>query len=171
MSNSETRQISYDNAAPEFAYDPDTQPELFSGVRTKRFLAFLIDAAIILMLTLVVGILVGILGVLTLGLGWLLYGAIFPVVALVYTAMTAGGPNSATVGMRMAGLQMRTWYGAPMYRLLAAMHALVFYFTVSLLTPFIVVISLFNGRKRCLHDMLMGTIIINKPNGEPEFSR
>ena len=145
----------------EFAYDPDTQPELFEGVRSRRFLAFLIDATIILILTFIVGVLVFLLGILTLGFGWLLYGGIFPAVALIYTAMTAGGPNSATIGMRTMGLEMRTWYGTKMYHLLAAMHALVFYFSISILTPFVLLVCLFNGRKRCLHDMLMGTIVIN----------
>ena len=51
------------------------------------------------------------LGVLTLGLAWLLFGLIFPAVGLGYNALTIGGPNSATIGQRMMGLEWRTWYG------------------------------------------------------------
>jgi uncharacterized RDD family membrane protein YckC len=31
------------------------------------------------------------------------------------------------------------------------------------LTPFILIVGLFNGRKRLLHDMLVGTVLINNP--------
>jgi uncharacterized RDD family membrane protein YckC len=34
---------------------------------------------------------------------------------------------------------------------------------VSFLTPFIVLVALFNHRRRLLHDMLVGTIVINNP--------
>jgi uncharacterized RDD family membrane protein YckC len=70
-------------------------------------------------------------------------------------------PPSATFGMRLFDLEIRTWYGARMTGLLGAFHTLLFYFSVSILTPFILLLALFDGRKRCLHDMLMGTVIVN----------
>ena len=48
-----------------------------------------------------------------------------------------------------------------MYFLLGAVHAVGFWLTVSLLTPFVLLVGLFNDRKRLLHDMLLGTIVIN----------
>jgi len=60
-------------------------------------------------------------------------------------------------------LEMRTWYGAPMYFLLGAVHAIVFWITVSALTPLILLVCLFNDRRRLLHDMLVGTVVINNP--------
>jgi len=42
-------------------------------------------------------------------------------------------------------------------------HAIVFWVTVSFLTPFIVLVAFFNHRRRLLHDMLVGTIVINNP--------
>ncbi|RMF08162.1 MAG: hypothetical protein D6773_02840 [Alphaproteobacteria bacterium] len=59
------------------------------------------------------------------------------------------------------GLQMRTWYGERMYALLGAFHAILFYFTIALLTPFVLLIAPFNARKRCAHDFLAGTVVIN----------
>ena len=41
------------------------------------------------------------------------------------------------------------------------MHAVVFWVSVSFLTPLILLVGLFNGRRRLLHDILLGTIIIN----------
>ena len=43
------------------------------------------------------------------------------------------------------------------------MHAIAFWLTVSLLTPFVLLVGLFNDRRRLLHDMLLGTIVINSP--------
>jgi uncharacterized RDD family membrane protein YckC len=144
-----------------FAYDPDTQPELFEGVLSKRIVAFLIDALIIVALMVPAALLVAILGIVTLGIGWLLFAPLFALVALGYVALTLGGPASATVGMRMAGLEMRTWSGAPMFALLAIMHALIFWFSIGLLTPLILLVGLFTRRRQLLHDLLLGTVVLN----------
>ena len=69
--------------------------------------------------------------------------------------------------MRMVDLEMRTWYGRPCYFVLGAVHAIGFWLTVSFLTPFILLVGLFNDRSRLLHDMLVGTIVINN---EPRAS-
>ena len=58
---------------------------------------------------------------------------------------------------------MRTWYGAPAYFVLGAVHAIVYWVTVSFLTPFVLLVGFFNDRRRLLHDMLVGTIVINNP--------
>ena len=63
--------------------------------------------------------------------------------------------------MRAMDLEMRTWYGAPAYFVLGAVHAIVFWITVSVLTPFVLLVCLFNERRRCLHDILVGTVVIN----------
>ena len=68
--------------------------------------------------------------------------------ALVYYGLTFGSPASATIGMRVMDLEMRTWYGAPCYFVLGAVHAIVFWLTVSVLTPLILLVGLFNDRRR-----------------------
>ena len=128
---------------------------------SRRLLAFLFDAAIILALTLAGWVLLLLLGVLTFGLAWLAMGLVFPFVALVYSGMTLGGPNSATLGMRIMGIELRTWYGDRPYFVLGAVHAVFFWVSVSILTPFIVLIGPFNSRRRLLHDFLLGTVVIN----------
>jgi uncharacterized RDD family membrane protein YckC len=144
-----------------FAYDPHTQPELFEGVLSKRIVAFLVDAVLIVALMIPAALVIFVLGVVTLGIGWLLFPVLFIVVALGYVALTLGGPNSATPGMRMAGIEMRTWSGAPMFSLLAMIHALLFWFSVSILTPLILLVGLFTSRKQLLHDLLLGTVVVN----------
>jgi len=37
----------------------------------------------------------------------------------------------------------------------------VYWVSVSLLSPFILLVGFFNARKRLLHDMIVGTVVIN----------
>lgn len=160
MSNSHT-DTALDNAARVHAFDPATRPELFSGVLSKRFFGFLLDAAAIVVLTAIGWVATVVLGIFTLGLLWLLLGLVFPVIALCYTGFSLGGAHSATPGMRAMGLQMRQTDGDPMFTLLGMAHGLIFWVSVAGLTPFIVLVGLFNARKRLLHDFLLGTVVVN----------
>lgn len=146
------------------AFDPYLQPDLFRGVLTRRAIAFLIDL-IVLSIPIVLAVLfIAVFGLVTLGLGWALYWLVSPasvIWALVYYGASLGGPHSATIGMRVMDLEMRTWYGAPSYFLLGAMHAVLFWISVSVLSPFVLLIGFFNGRRRLLHDMVLGTVVVN----------
>jgi uncharacterized RDD family membrane protein YckC len=44
---------------------------------------------------------------------------------------------------------------------LGAVHAVVFWISVSVLTPFILLVGFFNARRRLLHDILVGVVLIN----------
>ncbi|ALK09963.1 RDD family protein [Blastochloris viridis] len=146
------------------AYKPEAEPELFAGVLQRRFGAFLVDACIIIAPIVALSLVFTVFGVLTLGLGFVLLWLLGPIAvgwALFYTAMTLGGPFSATVGMRMNGLEMRTWYGAKVYPLLACVHLIALYISVSALTPLVLAVGLFNGRRRLLHDFICGMVMIN----------
>ena len=148
------------------AYDPATNPELFEGVLARRVVAFVIDIVIIAVPVILAALFIFAFGVVTLGLGFAFYWLLSPaaiVWALIYFGVTLGGPRSATVGMRMVDLEMRTWYGAPAYFVLGAVHAVAFWFTISFFTPFILLVAFFNERRRLLHDMLLGTVVINSP--------
>jgi uncharacterized RDD family membrane protein YckC len=146
------------------AYDPATQPELFEGVLARRVVAFIIDFVIIAIPVVLAAMFIFAFGIVTLGLGWMLYWLLPPgsvIWALVYFGVTLGGPRSATIGMRTMDLEMRTWYGAPAYFVLGAVNAIVFWLSVSALTPFILLVAFFNERRRLLHDIILGTVVIN----------
>ena len=95
-------------------------------------------------------------------IAWLLFGLVFPAVGLGYNAVTIGGKNSATLGQRMMGLEVRMWYGGKVTPLVAAFHALLFWFAFVVFCP-ILLWALFDSRKRCLHDILAGVLFINRP--------
>ena len=149
------------------AFDPWLQPELFRGVLTRRVFAFLIDLVVLVVLSIPVilaCVFIALFGAVTLGLGWALFWLVSPaslIWALIYYGATLGGPHSATMGMRMMDLELRTWYGAPSYFVLGAMHAVMFWISVSFLTPLVLLVGLFTSRRRLLHDILTGTIVIN----------
>jgi uncharacterized RDD family membrane protein YckC len=151
-------------SAPPHAFDPYTQPDLFRGVATRRVIAFLIDLFVLAVPIALAVIFIAIFGLVTLGLGWVLFWLVSPasvIWALVYYGATIGGPHSATIGMRMMDLELRTWYGAPGYFVLGAVHAVCFWISVSVLSPFVVLLGLFNSRRRLLHDFVLGTVVIN----------
>jgi uncharacterized RDD family membrane protein YckC len=148
------------------AYDPAQSPELFAGVLPRRVLAFAIDVAVILAPVAIAFVIIVLFGLVTFGLGWALLALLYPgtvIWALAYYGLTLGGPSSATIGMRVLELEMRTWYGAPCYFVLGAVHAVAFYVSVSVLTPLVLLVCLFNQRHRLLHDIVLGTVVINSP--------
>ena len=104
------------------AYDPVTNPELFDGVLARRVLAFVIDLVILAIPLILVWLFIFAISIVTLGLGFGLF-ALMPMItviwAIFYYGTTLGGPRSATIGMRVIDLEMRTWYGAPSYFVLA----------------------------------------------------
>jgi uncharacterized RDD family membrane protein YckC len=152
------------SASAQQAYDPWLQPELFRGVLTKRLFAFLIDLVILSIPIILAIIFITLFGIVTLGLGWFLFWLISPfsvIWALLYYGMSLGGPNGATVGMRMMDIEMRTWSGDRPYFVLGAVHAVLYWVSVSFLTPLVLLVGLFNGRRRLLHDVVLGTVFIN----------
>jgi uncharacterized RDD family membrane protein YckC len=153
-----------DGGVPPHAFDPDLQPELFRGVLTRRVIAFLIDLVVLSVPVILGYIFIFLFGIVTLTLGWMLFWLAWPatiVWAIVYYGSSIGGPHSATMGMRAMDLEVRTWYGAPGYFVLGACHAVLYWVSVSFLTPLVLLIGLFNGRRRLLHDMILGTVVIN----------
>jgi uncharacterized RDD family membrane protein YckC len=164
MPEGEPRRIGIDAELKPHAYDPATQPELFEGVLLRRVVALLIDVLVMAIPLAFLALFIFMFGLVTLGLGWFLFLAFGPLAviwAILYYGLTFGSAASATLGMRVMDIEMRTWYGAPAYFVLGAVHAIGYWISVSFLTPLVLLVALVNDRKRLLHDMLLGTIVIN----------
>ncbi|MER8433240.1 RDD family protein [Mesorhizobium caraganae] len=131
----------------------------YDGVRTRRILAFIIDYCIVALLTLPFAILVAVLGLLTFGLGWALYSILVPAVAILYIWNTLGGRNQATSGMRMMGIRLDRLDGSRIDGLTAVVHSVQFWASTVILTPLVLLVTLFSDRKRTLHDLLLGTVV------------
>jgi uncharacterized RDD family membrane protein YckC len=129
----------------------------YDGVLSRRIFAFLIDYVVMGIVILVLGFVIGILGVLTFGLAWLLYAILVPIVVIPYVALTLGGRDQATPGMKAMDLKIIKDDGTKIDWLIATVHLVLFWVFNTILTPFILLLALFTGRKRALHDILLGT--------------
>ena len=132
---------------------------VYDGVRTRRILACVVDYLIVGLLTIPFAILVLVLGLLTLGLGWMLFSVLVPAVAALYIWNTLGGPNQATVGMKMMGIRLDRLDGGRIDGLTAVAHTVLFWAGNVILTPLVLLVTLFSDRKRALHDLLLGTVV------------
>lgn len=132
----------------------------YSGIRTRRIFAFLLDYLIVGVLLVPVGIVVFVLGLLTLGWAWSLFTVIVPIVALTYVFFTLGGANQATTGMRAMGVRLERLDGRRIDGLTAVAHTVLFWLGNTVLTPLILLVTLFSDRKRTLHDLLLGTVAV-----------
>jgi uncharacterized RDD family membrane protein YckC len=146
--------------ANELEYDPAVRPERYEGVRTRRVFAFLADFAVVGFLMVAAYVVIGIVGVFTLGLLWLLLPAVWPVVAILYSVLSVGGPHSATPGMRFMGIEIRNVRGERIDYGIALLHVLGFWFSVAILTPLVLLVALFTERKQLLHDLILGTVAV-----------
>ena len=131
----------------------------YDGVRTRRVMACILDYIVVGLLLIPFGILVFLLGLLTLGLGWSLFGLLAPLVAAIYVWNTLGGPAQAPVGMPMMGIRLDRLDGGRVDGLTAVVHSFLFWAGNVVLTPLILLVSLFSERKRTLHDLLLGTVV------------
>ncbi len=144
-------------------FDPAANPEFFARVTLKRVVAYLIDFAIIGILSLVALAAFWILGVLSFGLLSPLFAVLLPFIPLAYHTAFIGGPESATPGMRLFGIEVHRIEGDRPGYLQAALQTVVFYVSVGLTSWLILLVALFNGRGRTFHDYLCGTVTIVAP--------
>lgn len=132
----------------------------YSGVLSRRVFAFLIDYLLIAALWVPAAVLVFFLGILTLGLGFLLYPLLFIIVAGLYFGTTLAGPYQASPGMRAMGIAMVRLDGRRIDFVLAIAHLALFWILNSVLSPLILLAGLFTERSRLVHDLLLGTATI-----------
>ena len=119
------------------------------------------DIGVLLVLTLGVLMLILVAGIVTLGLGFLLYALpIVPLVAIAYVGATVGSPAQATLGMRLMNLRLERLDGRPVDPVYAIVHSVVFWLSVSALTPFVLLIGLFTDRRQLGHDLLLNTVMV-----------
>lgn len=133
---------------------------LYDGVRTRRSIAFIVDYIFIGFFLIPAAVFVFVLGVATLGFAWLLFFFLGPIVALLYVAITLGGERQATLGMRLTGVRLERLDGRPTDGLLAIVHTVLFWAGNAIFTPIILLATLIINRKRAVHDLLLGTIVV-----------
>ncbi|MBK8458204.1 MAG: RDD family protein [Phyllobacteriaceae bacterium] len=144
-------------AADTVPYLPE---EALAGVRSRRVAAFLIDYALIALFMAPVWLIVAVLGLLTFGFGFALFGVVFPLTALSYVALTLGGPRQATFGMQAMDIRIERLDGRFVDPMTAIVHTVLFWLANAIFSPLILLATLFTWRKRTLHDNLLGAQVV-----------
>jgi len=135
-----------------------------AGVLAGRTIGFFVDLILIgILCCLIFFLLVIPLGLVTGGLLWFLLPPLFPIVAFLYNGFTISGRKQATPGMRLFGVRLQmAESGGEVSFLIAAVHAIFYYVSVSFLTPFILLVGVFRSDSRMLHDLLAGVIAVRR---------
>jgi uncharacterized RDD family membrane protein YckC len=137
--------------------DPLFQPEFYADVPIKRFFAWLVDAAAILLLTVLALPFTAFLGLLFFPLLWLGVG-------IGYRAAFIAR-NSATPGMRLLSIELRDGAGRRLDPGMAIAHTLLYSFFLAtvVVQGVSVALMLSTPRRQGLHDLMLGTAMINRP--------
>ena len=138
--------------------DPVSQAEFYSGVTFKRFLAWVID-------TFVVVLMAAVLATLPLFIGWFFFPILFLVLNFIYRVATITS-KSATWGMRILNIELRNKDGAHLEGSEAFLHTAAYLIASSFFLPQVIsiVLMMISERGQGLHDMLCGTVAIRRPS-------
>lgn len=140
---------------------PRDEPVLYEGLLVRRILAYTADVVVIAVLSTAAWIGFGILAAVTFGLlspiGIVVIGLI-PVSYHTYFL----GSRGATPGMRFFDLEMWSLTGRRPEYVQALFATVLFYISVGLTASLILIVALFNDRRRALHDVLAGTVVLRR---------
>src|SRR5215472_15663537 len=140
--------------------DPAAFPELYEGVLWRRVLAYLVDLLFIGVIAVGVWVVFAVLWLVSFGLLGPVLWFLFGLVPLAYHTLLLGGPRSATLGMRCFDLELRSVNGERPNFFQALIQTALFYITIGLTCSLILLVALFNRRRRTLHDFLAGTVMV-----------
>lgn len=158
------------DSLPPGAGCPDTfdNPSLYRDVLIRRIFAYCIDLAIVGFIWGVFALFALIVGIMSFGLLWFVAAIPALVVPCAYNAFTIGGPSAATVGMRLMGLRVWSQDGQAPNLVQALIQVALFYLFVPASSGLILLVALFNSRRRHLHDLLSGLVVV-QTNPAPQM--
>ena len=136
--------------------DPHYQAGFYDNVTSKRLFAWIIDTVFVTILCLVLLPFTGFLGLFVWPLFWLAIG-------FAYRWVTISG-GSATWGMRLMAIQLRTADGSRLTASEAFLHTLGYTLSMAFVLVQVVSITLMltSARAQGLTDHVMGTVMINR---------
>lgn len=144
-------------APPTARRKPDLRP--FDGVLWRRIAAYLADLFLVSLICLPVAALLFLGGFLTFGLLWGPLPFLWLGLNVAYYALLVGGAKSSTFGQRLMGLRvLSTENQAPLF-FQAFLQVFLFYASVFVATPLVLLIGLFNAKGSLVHDMLSGLVV------------
>ena len=137
--------------------DPVYQAEFYSDVAKKRLVAWFIDTAVILLICLIIL-------PFTAFVALFLFPALFLVVGFAYRTLSLTS-RSATWGMRMMAVELRTHRGDRFGFAEALIHTLGYSLSMAFVLPQVISVVLMaaSPRGQSLTDLVLGSAAINRP--------
>ena len=142
--------------------DPELDRQFYTGVPLRRFVAWLIDVLVILLVGVPLAVLFGLF---TLGFGFALFPFIVGAVGFFYRFATLAGPASATFGMRFTGIEFRRGDGGRFDAMTAVIHTAIYMLCIGVVVLQLVsCLTIIGTRYRqSIADIILGTTAINRP--------
>jgi uncharacterized RDD family membrane protein YckC len=136
--------------------DPVRHAEFYADVPVKRAVAWIVDALVIFGLTLLVL-------PFTAFTGLFFYPVLWLVVSASYRVLTISS-RSATLGMRLMSIELRTFRGERFDFSYAVAHTGLYLLFAAFMVPQVisVVMMLTTARAQGLHDKVLGTAAVNR---------
>ena len=131
------------------------------SITRRRTKAFLVDLAIIAGLSISLTIYLmdrSILSASLLGFG---APVLSSVIGLIYFALSQGGPMAASLGMKVYKLRLSLRDGASLGYKAALLRSVIFYVTITIFTPLILLIIPLTRGRRALHDLIVGGAVFD----------
>lgn len=136
--------------------DPETHPQFYDSIPSKRLFAWLIDTVLIVVICLLIV-------PFTAFTGLFFFPLLILVVGFIYRCATLAG-GSATWGMRLMAMEIRDAQDRPLSGGAAILHTLGYSFSIGM--PLIqlvsIVLMLTSARRQGLTDMVLGTVALNR---------
>lgn len=141
--------------------DPDKDPQFYAGVRTRRLVAWFIDVLIVLALGVPLALL---FGVVTLGAGFAIFPLVLAGVGFAYRVLTLAN-GSATLGMRLVGIELRRHDGSRFDLATAAVHTALYLVAMGMVLVQMASVASMLGTRygQGLPDLMLRTTAINPP--------
>ncbi|MCB1331201.1 MAG: RDD family protein, partial [Maritimibacter sp.] len=129
--------------------------EFYADVPVKRLIAWVIDGVIIFAMSLLIALL-------TVGVGFFFFPVLLIGIGFIYRTVTLAN-RSATLGMRMASIELRTARGEKFDLATAALHTLGYQVSMAfiLAQAASIVLMLTTPRRQGLTDHALGTAAVN----------
>ncbi len=139
--------------------DPETKPDFYRDVATKRLLAWFVDTVIILALC-------AFALPFTAFLAFFFLPLFYVIIGFVYRSVTLS-MFSATLGMRLFAVEIRTIRGDRLVATEAILHTLGYTISISIVLVQVVsmILMVSSPRGQGLTDMVLGTVALNRAAG------
>ena len=137
--------------------DPDRNAAAYDGVTAKRGLAWIIDTIFVSLIVAVITLFTAFTALFVLPILWLSVGFLYRWLGI--------SRRSATLGMRLMGIEFRDRDGAPFDAAMGFVHTLGYTMSMAFVLPQVVSVGLMllSRRGQGLTDHILGSVAINRP--------